>query len=1132
MLTLKKKKFIKKLIKKLIISSVAVGSLVFTPQIYFDKFPLVSIAQAEVKTYNGVGDDFANQIENQDVAKLRARDKAIRAAIEKAGVYLRSYSRSINAILTDDEIVAITSNSYKVIGEVKYENTIHQLSDTATAILWKATVNVTVDDSEVQSWFSRDDSDKTNIIASTKQRIKVSEENDRKIIDIRQRAETEQDKTKLKREFEQVDKEFLLNQKLEEVYNLFYQEKFNEALEKSNEALELNPNYANIYAIRGACYKWLKQYESALADYDKAIELNPNFADAYAGRAGVYDFIQNPLLSLADCNKAIELDPNNATAYNNRGNIYAATKQYDKALADYDKAIELDPYSMWPQNNRFRLLFFTLQRYDLIIERATKSIQTNSNDAIVAMAYLSRSYAYSFLGEYDKSLNDCNKFIELVPNLQGGYHARGNIYANGFKEYDKALADFNRAIEINPDYALLYVDRGRIYDEIKQYDKALADYDKAIELIPNHSSSVFNENFDSMVIATSLPGLYNSRGYLYVKLKEYQKALNDLNKALEISKDSSLSAAIYDSRGCAYYGLKNYKRALADFDKALSLNPTLTESYHNRGLVYLAMGENDKAQADFAKAERLGYTPDMAFNQEYVGIGKNYTYEIENQEVAKLRAKDRAIKIALEQECNLLKDYSKSINENLTDDEIAVIAINCYKLIGDVQYEKTVDKSLGNSAAILWKATVDVEVAEEEVKKWLKFNAVMKNRFITMFKELQKASAENAHKLEDLRKRAETEQDKNKLKKEFEQIDREFLANRKLEEGNALYYNKKRAAISDYTTAIKLNSELAPAYLNRAFVYDDLKEFDKAIADYTKAIQIDPNCADAYSGRGFTYFNSQKFDSSITDFSKSISIDPDSAIAYIGRGAAYTMLQQFEAALSDYNKSVGLMPNYSAGYYGRFLLYYLALHQEKLAIDNFNKAIELSAKENNVEPIYAQYHFYGGLMYIDLQKYGLAITNFSKAIELNPDFAEAYGKRGDSYLNLNHLDKSLADYSKFIKLNPNDAEIYGKRAFIYTQLKQYDKAIKDYTKALKLNPNLASVYISRGMSHYHRQKYNEALADFDKGIQMIPNNATAYLYRSLVYQKLGDNEKAQADFEKAKELNVNMEVFNEILSEM
>ena len=63
------------------------------------------------------------------------------------------------------------------------------------------------------------------------------------------------------------------------------------ALESFNQALKLNPNYAEALNNRAVVLVSLKKFEEALESYDQAIALRPNYMDAANGRAnllGIY----------------------------------------------------------------------------------------------------------------------------------------------------------------------------------------------------------------------------------------------------------------------------------------------------------------------------------------------------------------------------------------------------------------------------------------------------------------------------------------------------------------------------------------------------------------------------------------------------------------------------------------------------------------------------------------------------------------------------------------------------------------------------------------------------------------------------------------------------------------------------
>ena len=314
-----------------------------------------AIVGAKIQMYTATGEDYANEVESQDIAKLRARDKAIKKATKQAGVYLKSYSRSVNSELTDDEVTAITSNAWQLVGEPKFTREIINHSGDTQIIVWKATVEVNVDDSEIQSWIKRDDKDKSTIITQTREAQKASEENDRKIEDLREkynRATSQAEKDSLRKQMNDADRDFLANQKNKEGLRLYYSQNYEDAIKFYKEAIELNPNYYEAYSNRGVVYAQLKQYELAIHDFNKSIDINPYNAITYLNRGATYALLDKNERAIQDYDKAIELNPNFLEAHYNRGLAYHNFGQYYRAIQDYDKAIQLNPYFANAYNSR------------------------------------------------------------------------------------------------------------------------------------------------------------------------------------------------------------------------------------------------------------------------------------------------------------------------------------------------------------------------------------------------------------------------------------------------------------------------------------------------------------------------------------------------------------------------------------------------------------------------------------------------------------------------------------------------------------------------------------------------------------------------------------------------------------
>ena len=448
--------------RKLLAASLVAGSLFLVP-----------VVDAEIKMYTAMGVDYGNEYESPDIVKLRARDKAIKNAVKQAGVYLKTYSRSVNSELADDEITAITSNAYEIVGEVKYNRIVKQVTDQITLIMWEATVDVNVDDGEITKWRKRDSDERSKLIAQTRESYEAAAENDRKVEDLRVRAQSVTDDTeraKLKTEFEQADNEFLSNQKVEEGTKLAFNQKFDDAIKLYSEAINLNPNNAAAYNWRGnilntrASEKEMidndkitgkKFREQALNDLNKAIQLNPNYSEAYGHRGFVYYALKNYSQSIKDFNRAIELNPNHVNNYVYRALYWKQiAKDNSRALADYNKALELDPKNAHVYSNRAIFYKYDLNDYAKAAEDLTQAIKFETYEDMIGYYHYARAGCYQELKIYDKAIADYTQAISLMERSEHfktlvpfAYDKRAECY-KALGDTAKAQADMKKSKEL------------------------------------------------------------------------------------------------------------------------------------------------------------------------------------------------------------------------------------------------------------------------------------------------------------------------------------------------------------------------------------------------------------------------------------------------------------------------------------------------------------------------------------------------------------------------------------------------------------------------------------------------------------------------------------------------------------
>ena len=171
------------------------------------------------------------------------------------------------------------------------------------------------------------------------------------------------------------------------------------------------------------------------------------------------------------------------------------------------------------------------------------------------------------------------------------------------QNYEEAIKCYTKIIEIDPNFKEAYNNRGLAYYNLKDYDKAIDDYAKAIEIDVDNN---FKE-------------VYKNRGLLYNLLGEYKKAINDYNKAIKLDVDNNFKEA-YNNRGLAYYNLKDYDKAIDDYTKAIEIDDKYKIAYLNRGATYDNLGKCEEAIIDFTKAIEI----DPSFKNAYFNRGTTY----------------------------------------------------------------------------------------------------------------------------------------------------------------------------------------------------------------------------------------------------------------------------------------------------------------------------------------------------------------------------------------------------------------------------------------------------------------------------------------------------------------------------
>ncbi len=118
--------------------------------------------------------------------------------------------------------------------------------------------------------------------------------------------------------------------------------KFQTAKKLLEQAIEINPNYAEAHNNLGNVFQELGRHKEAIVSYQSAININPNILTAYHSLANSFRILGKYQEAITFYQKVIEKDPNYIEAHNNLGNVFQALYKYREAIFCYQKAIQIN----------------------------------------------------------------------------------------------------------------------------------------------------------------------------------------------------------------------------------------------------------------------------------------------------------------------------------------------------------------------------------------------------------------------------------------------------------------------------------------------------------------------------------------------------------------------------------------------------------------------------------------------------------------------------------------------------------------------------------------------------------------------------------------------------------------------
>jgi len=289
------------------------------------------------------------------------------------------------------------------------------------------------------------------------------------------------------------------------------------------------------------------------------------------------------------------------------GILYVNQGLYEKAIVQLEKAIELEPDDPLA-HAKLGQAFAEVGRYREAGREFAKAIElakAKKDDKTLKMAVDNRDHYWAV--KYNDALSQTDEedfetarkeYAEALMLKPKDFQTLSNYgyVLSRLDSTEAAIRVFRRALDLKPDNETVaqnlsgaYLVQGNKHWAERDFAKALENYDKALELTP--------DNFD--VLAGVADSYYQMAVADTIEEKQreyYRKAADYYEKMAKLKPDE---VSVLFNLGLCYMGLKDADSAIRVFLDVVKKNPRDTEAHNFLGSAYYLKGEKRKSTAEF-----------------------------------------------------------------------------------------------------------------------------------------------------------------------------------------------------------------------------------------------------------------------------------------------------------------------------------------------------------------------------------------------------------------------------------------------------------------------------------------------------------------------------------------------------
>jgi tetratricopeptide (TPR) repeat protein len=284
--------------------------------------------------------------------------------------------------------------------------------------------------------------------------------------------------------------------------------------------------------------------------------------------------------------QALAMDSCFASALNNIGTLHFNKQRFQEALTYYNRAVDCNPSFLDARFNRANTLISTRQNQAALLD-IDFLIRSKPDSAI---SHFIRGLALSRTRRYGEAIDAFSRSSELDSTMS--FDSQANIAAVMIlmRRYDAAEKELRRLALLRPNEPNIDNSLSLVKVEKGEYDSALFFSNRALDRSPKE------------------PYFLNNRGFVYLKMEEFEKAEADINESLTIDPYNGWA---YRNKAVLHQ-LDTRKKDMARSEELLlraqKLDPFVVGLHQYLAVAYYNQGKLPEACREFDLSFQIGET--------------------------------------------------------------------------------------------------------------------------------------------------------------------------------------------------------------------------------------------------------------------------------------------------------------------------------------------------------------------------------------------------------------------------------------------------------------------------------------------------------------------------------------------